>query len=138
MAKLTPSERQACHEMSELFLDTEITEDDIDRIAKELCDLPWPTETRIEEFEKLFWEDLFMTRIWNLAQLAQSGEWGFFYEDEVCDDIEHYRRQRSSFGWFMKAVLLRLNWLLWGNRVYSLWHQLKARLVLIQESRNAA
>jgi hypothetical protein len=71
--------------MSDLYLDTKITEDDINRVAENICDLP---ETRIEELEKLFWEDLFATRIWNLAQLDRSGQWAFFDEDEVCDDID--------------------------------------------------
>jgi hypothetical protein len=44
MAKLTPSERQACPLMSDSFLVTKITKHAINRKAEDLCDLLWPTE----------------------------------------------------------------------------------------------
>jgi hypothetical protein len=95
--------------MSDLYLDTKITEDDINRVAENICDLP---ETRIEELEKLFWEDLFATRIWNLAQLDRSGQWAFFDEDEVCDDIDTIVVASGPSSMKMKSAttLTRSSW----------------------------
>ncbi|KAF1952163.1 hypothetical protein CC80DRAFT_552595 [Byssothecium circinans] len=130
MGKLTPSERQAGFLMSDLFLDTQIDEGDYDRIANKLCDLEMHLD--LNDLEKLFWEDLFPAKIWNLVQVDRSGEWGGFDEDEVCDDVEEYR---AGCNWFEKTVVLRVNWLLWSSKVNRLWNKLKARLHDVQERR---
>jgi hypothetical protein len=116
--------------MADLFLDTQFDDFDYDRIANRLCDLGTP----IEELEKLFWEDLFPTKIWNLVQFNRGGQWGGFDNDEVCDEIEEYR---ASLNWFEKTVVLRVNWALWGSKVDGLWDILKARILLFQDSRFA-
>jgi hypothetical protein len=116
--------------MADLFLDTHIFDDMYDRIANRLCDLGTP----IDELEKLFWEDLFPTKIWNLVQFNRGGQWGGFDNDEVCDGIEEYR---AGLNWFEKSVVLRVNWILWGSKVDGLWDILKARILMVQASRSA-
>src|ERR1700733_2233128 len=80
------------YSMSELFLDTEISKPDIQRIAKELAASPFS----VEQLKSIYEDEVAFVLHGNLKITA--GIWGAFDRDEIIPKI----RQRAF--WVAKGI----------------------------------
>ena len=115
--QLTEQEKRACVVLSDLFLDTELTEMHFNYMTSELRLLGFS----VAALEEILRYDLFPALLPNL--LCVAGEWAVFDEDWLLERVEAGRCR----GWVRSGV----NFLVWYSlrrMVLSHWEVVKERL----------
>jgi len=118
---LTPVERTCTLLLSDLFLDGDPTYH-YDHVARQLDELP----TLISEIENFLWGEVYPVLIWNL--LDTTGQWGMFFEDQVCDPI-NARRLANPVYRILIYIGDRTLWVLLSFFIRSSWKEVQSRLV---------
>jgi hypothetical protein len=118
--QLTQQEKQAYTILSELFLDTEHTQLELNYLTSSLRPLGIPVLT----LEHMLYYDIFPILSPNLLSIA--GEWQGFDEDWLLQQVQA-RRSGPGSGW-MKSGVNSMAWLFLGGRVRSIWDKVKEGL----------
>lgn len=93
--ELRPERLPVWTALSELFLDTEIMDADVRRIANVLLQSPYDRG----ELKSIFRDEVAPAFTFNLLSIA--GEWTPWDENEVQAIVEEWLKQRSG-GWFAR------------------------------------
>ena len=93
--------------LSDLFLDTELTDNELAYIARVLADSPYS----ISEAETILWREVYPVCIPNMMSIA--GEWAGFDEDWLVDAILQESSQKWTLGRFIQPLrwMVRDDWL---------------------------
>lgn len=118
--QLTQQEKQACIILSELFLDTELTQLALNHIISSLRPLGIPVPT----LEHMLRYDVFPILSPNL--LSITGEWQGVDEDWLLQGVQA-RRSAAGSGW-VKGGVDFVAWHSLGGRIRSIWDNVKEGL----------
>jgi hypothetical protein len=84
--------------LSELWLDTELQDEDLERIARTMTDSGLP----LDELRDIYLIEVAPVVYTNLLQVA--GEWAGFDEEElygrIVENLTHHRRRAQFQAWF--------------------------------------
>lgn len=116
---LNENERKACVILSELFLDTEVSPAQMDRIAASLQ----PLNLSIAQLDGIVRTDLFPVLYPNMLSVA--GTWGGFDENHLLGEVQRRREVRPGM---LASVGDSVAWLLVGRTVTPVWDQVKERI----------
>ena len=119
---LTRAEKSCVCTFSALLLDANLTDGELDKIARALTKLP----LELAEIEMVFWDDLFPTLIWNLLRTHRQQH--AFEEDVVCGRIEVARAGCLKMSFSKSTKKLLFGWMVWLQ-----WMGVKRRLVDTQK-----
>jgi len=119
--QLTQQERQAYILLSELFLDTEHTELELNYLTSSLRPLGIPVLT----LEYMLRYDLFPILLPN--RLSVAGVWQGFNEDWLLQQVQD-RRSAASSGWLRSGVDSVAWLILGGMMVRPIWDKVKGGL----------
>lgn len=104
--------------MSEFFLDTELQEQDLGRIAGVLARSPYSER----ELWDILRHEVYPPCHWNL--LCSTGEWALFGEEFLLEKVAPRCGKRPKFAWpVLHAWMFRDHW----NKVRVLLQELRAR-----------
>jgi hypothetical protein len=118
--QLTQQEKEAYTILSELFLDTEHTQLELNHLTSSLRPLEIPVPT----LEHMLRYDLFPILLPNL--LSITGVWQGFDEDWLLQQVQA-RRSAAGSGW-LKSGLDSVAWHSLGGWVRSSWDEVKGSL----------
>jgi hypothetical protein len=108
--------------LSELFLDTELQEDALRRIARTLA----ASGHGLSELERVLWAEVAPVVGWNLLGVA--GVWDGFdpvwLEDGILRRLRHNARQGRLF----RSLGVRLARLLWARSIQADWARVRVLL----------
>ena len=107
--KLGEKEQNACEMLSDIFLDTELTDRDLDGMARYLRDLNVPMTT----LNYLLRYDLFPLLYGNLLCIP-GGEWAGFDRTWLLTSIEE-RRGSGMIRRLVRQICSSIAWALMGN-----------------------
>lgn len=111
----TEPEKKACMILSRLFLDTEITSNEVEDIATSLCTLDISTAT----LSHMLRHDLFPILYPNL--ISTTGVWEGFDQDWLLDQVA---TRAANPGW-IKGMGDSVAWFTVGRMVVPSWDQVK-------------
>ncbi|KAK6347464.1 hypothetical protein TWF718_005306 [Orbilia javanica] len=116
---LTDAEKSACTTLSHLFLDTEITTEELNSITTSLraLNLPSPTLDRILRY------DLFPILYPNIISVA--GVWSGFDDYWLLSQVESRRMTEPSR---IRTVQDSAMWFLLSGAVKPLWSEIRVKL----------
>lgn len=104
--------------LSELFLDTQLQEDDLRRLARTLA----ASGSSLSELERILWAEVAPVVGWNLFSVA--GVWDGF--DPVWLEERVSRQRRRDH--LCRSLTSRLARLVWGPSIRADWARVKALL----------
>lgn len=91
--------------LSEFFLDTELDDDDHQRIAKMLSSSPYS----LRQIEDILKHEVYPALIWNLRSIA--GEWAGFDQDWLIHQIKPNLNKRPIIRWpLLQWCMIRDHW----------------------------
>lgn len=115
---LNSAEKSACVLLSDLFLDCEMMQIEIDCMARNLHCLQIP----IKQIDNLLRNDVFPVLFINL--LCITGIWDAFDENDLIDQITSRRRQPS----IVQTLGNNIAWMIMSWLVTSRWVEVKEKI----------
>lgn len=119
---ITPARRRAWLAIADLFLDTELDERDLARIARELRD----TGLSLDALERAYEQEV-APACWRNLTAVPGGEWAGFAPDALFDAIEAKRLRAPAPTWWQQWRIRR-----WTRLTREDWGQVK---LLVQADR---
>ena len=117
-AILTEKEKACCTLLADLFLDTQLTSSDFDRISKQLHEIG----ISLSEAYRLIYYELFPILCWNLISPFNS-ETLLFDPDWIRAKVA---QRRASPRWMNPAIQM-MEWACFSSKIASRWKQIEVR-----------
>ncbi|KAK7427289.1 hypothetical protein QQZ08_006225 [Neonectria magnoliae] len=125
---LTELEERACVLLSNLFLDTELTQTHIDSMARDLH----PLGLTVDHLDGLLRRDVFPALYPNLLSVA--GEWSGFDNDDLIRRINDSRARGKGM---LQSLSGSAAWVVLSGSVTSTWDKVKEQIEQLERDKDS-